>query len=486
MTSDMFPDDVLLDIFDFYADENADEDFGSFKIQGMEEWITLAHVCRRWRRVVFQSPRRLNLRLLCTAKTRTRDILDIWPPLPLVVQDSYGILNHWNGSSGVDNIIDALEHSDRVFQIILGRLKSSQFEYVTNSAPFLKSFPELTSLRLDVLVYEGPGPIIPDSFLGGTAPRLRSLDLYNVAFPVLPKLLLSATHLVYLDLSFIPRSGYIPPEVMSTSLSALTSLEFLRLQFRYPRPRPALESRRTPPPPLTRSILPSLTKIRFKGASEYLEDIWARVDAPRLSELHISFFNQTIFDTPQLFQFISRRSTLSSPEKGHIAFNSKAVIVKFLSPTSVLRVEILCTASEWQLSSLEQVCASSLPPLSTLKDLYIFENRVNPPRWQDDVENALWLDLLRPFAAVKNLYLCKELVLRIAPALQELSGGRTAEVLPILENIFLEGFQPSGSLHEGIEKFVAARRLISHPVAGSRWDRNSNRGMHWDMYDGVF
>ena len=92
---------------------------------------------------------------------------------------------------------------------------------------------------------------------------------------------------------------YIPPEVIATSLSALTSLEFLRLQFRYPRPRPALESRRLPPPPLTRSILPSLTRISFKGASEYLEEILARIDAPRLDKLHIVFFNQIIFDTPQ-------------------------------------------------------------------------------------------------------------------------------------------------------------------------------------------
>jgi hypothetical protein len=124
-----------------------------------------------------------------------------------------------------------------------------------------------------------------------------------------------------------------------------------------------------------------------------------------------------------------------------------------------------------QLSSLEQVRTSSLPPVSMLEDLYIFEDRRYPPHWQDDVENTLWLDLLHPFAAVKILYLSEELVPRIAPALQELVGGRTTEVLPALEDIFLEGFQPSGPLHEGIEKFVAARRLTSHPVAVSRWVR---------------
>ncbi len=33
--------------------------------------------CRRWLRVVFESPRRLNLQLVCTAKTRGKDRLDI-------------------------------------------------------------------------------------------------------------------------------------------------------------------------------------------------------------------------------------------------------------------------------------------------------------------------------------------------------------------------------------------------------------------------
>jgi len=462
----MLPNDALLIIFDFYVIEG----FRLLGRQGIEGWQTLAHVCQCWRSVVFQSPRRLNLRLLCTHKTPVRDTLDIWPPLPLIIQDSYGVINRRNGASGVDNIIAALEHKDRVCQIQLSYFSSSSRYVTAMHEPFL----ELIDLRLGGgFVFGEPGPILPDSFLGGTAPRLRSLELSGVPFPGLPKLLLSATHLVDLYLDYIPRSGYIPPEVMATSLSVLTSLESLRIQFRYPRPRPALDSRRLPPPPLTRSILSSLTEIQFKGASEYLEEILARIDTPRLNLLHIIFFNQIIFDTPQLFQFISRRPALRAPEKGHIAFNSEAIIVKFPSQTTdddVCSVEIPCTTSEWQLSSLEQVCTSSLPRLSTLEDLHIFEDQGSPPRWQDDVEHTLWLELLRPFAAVKNLYLCKKIVPRIARALKELVGARTTEVLPLLENISLEGLQPSRPLQEGIEKLFAARQLTSHPVAVSRWD----------------
>jgi len=105
-----------------------------------------------------------------------------------------------------------------------------------------------------------------------------------------------------------------------------------------------------------------------------------------------------------------------------------------------------------------------------LEDLYISEIRDWGPHWQDDVENTLWLDLLRSFVAVKNLYLSGECISRIAPALQELVGGRTTEVLPTLENIFLEGFQTSGFLHGDIEKFVATRQLTNHPVTVSGSD----------------
>jgi hypothetical protein len=424
-------------------------------------------VCRRWRSVVFQSPLRLNLRLVCTRTTRARDTLDVWPPLPLIIQDLcvLGI-----NSTGVDNIIAALEHNDRVCQIDLNCWFSPERESVMYSAAMQKPFPELTDLRLSM--YKGESRrILPDSFLGGTAPRLRSLRFWDIPFPGFPKLLLAATHLVTLHHINIPRSGYIPPEAMATTLSALTSLEILRLQFRYPPPRPALGSRR--PPPLTRSILPSLTQIRFKGTSEYLEEILARIDAPRLNKLRITFFNQIIFNTPQLFQFIGRRPTLRAPKAGSITLDSEAIVVKFSSQTSdygALSVRIPCTASEWQLSSLEQVCASSLPPVSTLEDLYIVEGY---PHWQDDVENTLWLDVLRPFVAVKNLYLSQEFVPRIAPALQELVGGRTTEVLPTLENIFSESRAswPSGPIHKGVERFVAARRLTSHPVAVSFWNQ---------------
>jgi hypothetical protein len=73
---------------------------------------------------------------------------------------------------------------------------------------------------------------------------------------------------------------------------------------------------------------------------------------------------------------------------------------------------------------------------------------------------------------VKNLYLRKEFVPGIAAALQELVGARITEVLPSLQNIFVEGFEPSGPLQENIGQFVAARQLSGHPIAISDWHKN--------------
>ena len=70
---------------------------------------------------------------------------------------------------------------------------------------------------------------------------------------------------------------------------------------------------------------------------------------------------------------------------------------------------------DWQVSSMEQVCTSCLPPLLNLEHLYIYENPRWRQHWQDNIENALWLELLRPFTSVKNLFLSKDFARRIVP-----------------------------------------------------------------------
>jgi hypothetical protein len=104
--------------------------------------------------------------------------------------------------------------------------------------------------------------------------------------------------------------------------------------------------------------------------------------------------------------------------------------------------------------------------------LYVLESSSAELSWQvDDIENGQWLELLRSFAAVKGFYLCKKFAPRIAPTLQELVCESVSEVLPTLQSLFLEELHSSGPVQEGIDQFVAARQLASHPIAISSWVR---------------
>ncbi|KAI0288392.1 hypothetical protein BC826DRAFT_695214 [Russula brevipes] len=161
VTIDKLTDNVLLEIFDIYLD--IEDPYG---LRNVDRWQTLVHVCRRWRNVVFASPRRLNLRCLCTRNRPVRAMLDGWPALPIVIEDD------WIGRSedGLGNIIVALEHPDRVCSITLYYFPGSVGEALAAAmqAYMQVPFPELTHL---VLMSEGLSTpvLLPDSFLGGSA-----------------------------------------------------------------------------------------------------------------------------------------------------------------------------------------------------------------------------------------------------------------------------------------------------------------------------
>ena len=450
---DILPDNVLLEIFDFYVKTYSSH----IEKRMIEAWQSLVHVCRRWRILVLRSPRRLNLRLYCTPNTPARDTLDVWPALPLIVWGTVDL-------SSTDNIIAAFRQSNRVCQVFLVLLEGWQWEEVL--AAMLVPFPELTYLRL--LLDHKTVPVVPDSFLDGSAPRLRIFDSQGIPFPGLPKLLLSATHLVTLSLTDIPHSGYISPEAIVALISVLSSLENLSLQFQSPQSFPDREIQRPPP---KRSVIPTLTFFYFKGVIEYLEDLVTGIDTPQLDKLYITFLNQIDFFTPRLAQFINRIPKLGKRD-ATVQFIDYFARVG-LAPGTV-EISISCREPDWQLSSIEQVCNSCLHLLSTVEDLNI-EHEYSKLVWKDDeIENTLWLQLLLPFTAVKNLYLSKEFSPGIAAALKELVGGGITEVLPSLQNIFVEEPEQSGPFQENIEQFVAARQLSDHPIAISVWNDDSN------------
>jgi hypothetical protein len=95
--------------------------------------------------------------------------------------------------------------------------------------------------------------------------------------------------------------------------------------------------------------------------------------------------------------------------------------------------------------------------------------------FEDSIENDQWLDLLRLFDGVEDLYLSREITDYIAPALQELVGERATEVLPNLQSLFLE-LHRSQLVQDVVGQFIAARQLSGHPIVVSHWNRGGRAG----------
>ena len=105
LTIDDLPDDVLLEIFAFYVVRLHNVGFHHLydprvkKIEKIESWQSLVHVCRRWRCLVFGSPRHLNLHLCYAPSRSAMKTPDVWPAdLPLIIQGDVS-------DDSVDNVI---------------------------------------------------------------------------------------------------------------------------------------------------------------------------------------------------------------------------------------------------------------------------------------------------------------------------------------------------------------------------------------------
>ena len=397
----------------------------------------------------------------------------------------------------MDNIVAALELKDRICEVNLWDISCSDLGKIlaTMGEPFLA----LTSLDLQWGDGETATKVArgPDSFLGGSAPRLKNLTLDGIPLPFLglQKLLLSANDLVDLRLQNISHSFYFSPDAILTVLSTLTKLKTLDLRFKSPRSRPARESRRPPPP--TRHSFPSLTSLTFKGVNEYLEDIVAHINAPLLDRLSVTFFQQLTFDTRQLAQLIGRAPKLKGHNEARVVFSEHAVRVTLLLPSQAppedededeeITLGVPCKHPDLQLLSVTQLCTVSFPLafISRVEHLCIAESKfLQSPRWENNIQKRQWLNLLRPFTAVRDLYLSEKIVPLIAPALRELVGSRVTEVLPALQCLFLEGLHASGPVLEAISPFIAARRLSTHPIVASCWDREV--GEWWESLGDEF
>ena len=407
-------------------------------------------------------------------------MLDVWPELPVYLQAF-----DYPKKQGKDKVAAALRLNHRVSVIRFEKISARGWEIFE---PLMHHpFPWLTHLWVQPrLSIQNP---ICRSFLGGSASSLRDLVLIGVAIPTLPELLLSTTNLVRLWYNNVPLSGYIPPQEMITSLSALIWLESLSLTFHSPRDLPDIAVPILPPH--TRTLLPALTYFRFRGVSKYMEALASHFDAPSLETLGITLFYQEFPEVSKLAKFIHGADKLSLVDRGEVTFApdwvsgelSQEVPVWRVDPQT-LRINLAC--SEWDFSplNLARFCASFFSTYSAFGRVEIGLSM--GARWQDvnDHPDPNWLTLLCVLDTVKHLYLGWPVASRVFKLLRGLPLERFMEVLPALETLIIPSLEYClGPLKDETSGFADARQLSGHPISvrSHRSELNGEQRNGWEF-----
>jgi hypothetical protein len=442
----MLSDDILLNIFRHYLGATP------------RLWPILAHVCRRWRQVILRSPLGLQLRLYCTCGTPVLKTLDCWPPLPLILNYGGSPILDPPVSEDDDNIIAALKESDRVNSISL-TLTNSLLEKLSTVSEPLSQLEELVLLSQDKLRLTLPSA----AFRWGS--RLRTLRVTRIAFPTLPQLLSFSTNLVDLQLNEIPMTGYFSPEVFANVLSGASHLRSFSLHFLSFPPRRNYVG--LPPPGGHHIALPDLTCFKYRGTSKYLDSFVARINAPHLRDIYITFFNQPTLDASQLGQFIERTEMQTSLTEAEMQISAHAIAISLQnsSTSTRLRLQISCTQLDWQWSSMAQVCDQLSPFLVRVNHLVFNSNDL--PTGHGGVDGDRWLQLVRSFGGARTLSIAGELSTGILSALRLADDGYATNivVLPAMRNLRVEKPIPLDSpFWDAVQSLVTSRGLSCHPI----------------------
>ncbi|KAH9178517.1 hypothetical protein EDB89DRAFT_952713 [Lactarius sanguifluus] len=466
-TIEVAPDDVILEIFYFYKSAYKS---GSREWQG--RWHGLAHVCRRWRTIIFEfaSQDRLDLRLLCTSTTSIKQTLDLWPGFPILVRNIY-FPNNW------DNIVDALHQRDRVREIDLQGPLSQEVSQILQ-----EPFPLLDRLALNV--WDSTVLTCPRTFLGGSAPLLRvlHLDVFKFSEFKLPRILSSADQLVDLRLERVESTECIPPEALVAALSAMTRLKTLYLQFLHG----TSHSNPMNISPLSSERIASsaLLRLTFGGPCNYLEDLLSRITAPYLECTRLQFFappaSDPRLDISQLSQFLSLVESQNSPDSVEMRYRTLSFYHSH--PGSVappggqpkgsewLRIEL---PYHWQEASLElplmtQFCQQISPFLSNVRTLSIpILGRCIA--CYDDRHGTPWMDFLRAFNRVERLHLSGNSSHTVVNVLRLVSSGMATGVLPALRELNLDSVLNVNESQKAVTSFLNAHNHAGSPAITFRW-----------------
>ena len=439
-------DDALLRIFNCYRLEDEDWNLRA-------NWRKLAHVCQRWRYLIFDSSSLLDICLRLTTDSPSINTLSHLPPLPLVIDYSIWIIS----LNDKDNIHLGLQQHGRVRQVTLQAPSSSLYILLE---PMNKPFPRLGELSLSSTTTEDICPVLPETL---RAPFLRHLSLHGIGLPKGLSLLSSMIALSALSLTHIRDSWYFSPRHLVTQLQGLLYLEKLSIGFAIPIPLPSSEGELLPAPipPVT---LPSLRRINFQGVGAYLENLVAQINTPLLEQIRLTLFFNLDFTLVNLTKFIRRTEGIRCLTT-RVIFGKDGASINaghYEQGKFSLYVNVNCKRLDWQMDSATQVCRALGNVLSSVVELTIDLDQVMPSIRGNIFDSTLWHELLLPFIRVKKLHISFPLTLELSQALESIPEELVLELLPDLRE--LEVQLEIDSAKKAFSTFVETRESVGRPV----------------------
>jgi len=418
-------DDLLIEIFNHCRLGDVD----NWNLRRV--WCKLAHVCQRWRLLIYELSSFLGVNLLLTNGSIAINSLDHLRPLPLVI-------DYWNKTTtrawqDEGSILAGLRQHHRVRRVALQAPSLRLRNYLVTMSD---NFPVLEDLSL-LCTTEGEETLVLPHTL--QAPNLGHLSLQGIGLPIESPLFAftrNTTTLITLTLTRIPPCCYFPPAHLVTQIQGLPHLEELSIGFAIPIPLPSTEGELLPAPTL-RVTLPTLKRLLFRGVSVYLENLVAQIKAPLLQRLTIRLFFELTFTLMNLAQFVQTTEGLRCLSV-RVLFNGDGASVvtsnRELQDGRGLTLNVGCEPLDWQIDSATQMCGA-LGPTAVEELTLDLDGDGMPSDWESSLDRTLWHRLLLPFSGVKKLRIGSALTSELSDALKADAGGLVPNLLPELQDL---------------------------------------------------
>jgi F-box-like len=392
LTINHLPDEILLEIFDFYR-----QGVDSYDHQWREKyaWFNLTHLSRRWRAITLASSSRLDLGIIVgpIKPAHIEPILSSLPGLPILIDFKY-IDEGITIRSAVWRMRTALGQHDRVRGVsFTGTRKGVHVDEFFSATDC--HFPILESLVLSHTYYQELE--LPDTFLGGpdlSNLHLRRLELERFSLTSVSRFLLSTSSLTDLALRIDTALGTSPKTPLLACLQGMPCLSRLDLEIVHNSPSQFSAPNDIVP-------LSKLTYFHYSGHSVFLDAIVAGISAPSVRNFSMQFFDAILFPLVHLTRFITET------EKHHraleVAFLGRFFCLSLLTHSDFKQyrqIVLFNPIPSWSPETILRISGSLSTKLATVEELRVAFS-IAKMGTEDDI---LWRRFYQLFPGVKVLH----------------------------------------------------------------------------------